>query len=42
MYPLRLLKIVERYSGKSNADKHERRNREEGIVIMRINLQENY
>jgi hypothetical protein len=36
MYPLRLLKIAERYSGKSNAEENGRRNREEGIVIVRI------
>ncbi|HZB64946.1 MAG TPA: hypothetical protein VE307_06520 [Nitrososphaeraceae archaeon] len=36
MYPLKLLKIAERYSGKSNAEENGRRNREEGIVIVRI------
>lgn len=36
MDPLRLLKIAERYSGKSNTEEHDRRNREEGIVIVTI------
>ena len=34
MYPLSLLKIAERYSGKSNAEEYGRRNSEEGIIIL--------
>jgi len=34
MYHLRLLKIAERDSGKSNAEEYGRRNIEEGIIIL--------
>jgi hypothetical protein len=36
MYPLMLLKTAEQYSWKSIAEEHDIRNREEGIVIVRI------
>jgi len=34
MYHLRLLKIAERDSGKSNTEEYGRRNIEEGIIIL--------
>jgi hypothetical protein len=36
MYPLSLLKIAERDSGKNNAEEHDRRTSDEDIVIVRI------
>lgn len=36
MYPLSLLKIAERDSGKSTIEEHDRRKSDEDIVIVRI------